>query len=254
MRTAFNSSILLIIFLFSLPGPTIAQDKDTTPDQVLFQSANRDRAAHGLPSLKWDSALASAAHKHSVLMAQQNALSHQFPGEQDLSARSKQAGARFSSIGENVAQGSSATGIHDQWMKSPPHRHNLLDPDFNSVGIAVVERGGVLFVTEDFSHSLSDKSLEEQEHDLGAALELRGFRLLDYTADARRSCGMDRGYAGKHVPSFVIRYTTTDLSALPDILQQKIKSGHYHHAAVGACPAGSSNSVAQFRVAVLLFE
>jgi uncharacterized protein YkwD len=254
MRITFESSILLVAFLFCLPRPIIAQNKETTPDQILFQSANRDRAAQGLPPLKWDDALATAAHAHSVLMSQQNTLSHQFPGEQDVSSRSKQAGARFSSIGENVAQGSSAAGIHDQWMKSPPHRRNLLDPDFNAVGIAMVDRGGILFATEDFSHSLPDTSLEDQEQQLGAALKSRGFQMLDYTADARRSCAMDRGYAGKHVPSFVIRYTTTDLSALPDILLGKIKSGLYHHAAVGACPAGASDSFAQFRVAVLLFE
>ncbi len=254
MRKYLRGSMLLLTILSGLAGRTHAQNKPSAPEQTLFQSANRDRTARGLPPLKWDDALAIAAHAHSLRMAQQNTLSHQFPGEPDVSSRSKQAGARFNSIGENVAMGSTAAGIHDQWMKSPPHRRNLLDPDFNSVGIAVVEHGGILFATEDFSHSLADKSLEEQEQELGAALESRGFQLLDYKADARRSCAMDRGYAGKHVPSFVIRYTTPDLSALPDILLEKIKSGLYHHAAVGACPSGAAGSFAQFRVAVLLFE
>ncbi len=254
MRISLKLSSTLIVFLFYLPESTFAQKKDNSPVQILFQSANRDRAAQGLPLLKWDAALAAAAHQHSLRMAQQNTLSHQFPGEPGLSSRSKQAGALFSAIGENVAQGSSAANIHEQWMKSPPHHRNLLDPDFNSIGIAVVERGGTLFAVEDFSHSLAAKSLEEQEHQLSAVLESRGFQLLDYTADARRSCALDRGYAGKHVPSFVIRYTTTDLSALPDILLQKIKSGLYHHATVGACSAGAGGSFAQFRVAVLLFE
>jgi hypothetical protein len=254
MRTSFNFLTLLIVFLFYLPQSTLAQKKDNSPEQTLFQSANRDRAAQSLPPLKWDSALARAAHQHSVRMAQQNTLSHQFSGEQNLSSRSKQAGARFSSIGENVAQGSGAATIHKQWMKSPLHRRNLLDPDFNSVGIAVVERDGILFATEDFAHSLSDKSLQEQEQQVSAALELRGLHLLDYTSDARKSCPLDRGYAGNHIPSFVIHYLTADLDALPDVLLQTIKSGRFHHAAVGACPSQGHDGFSGFRIAVLLFQ
>jgi hypothetical protein len=254
MRISLKLSSVLIVFLFSLPCSTFAQKSTATREQILFQSANRDRAAQGFPPLTWDNALAAAAHQHSLRMAQQNTLSHQFPGEPDLSSRSKQAGALFSAIGENVAQGFSAAGIHEQWMKSPPHRRNLLDPDFNSIGIAVVERGGTLFAVEDFAHSLANKSLEEQEQQLGTVLQSRGFHILDYTADARRSCAMDRGYAGKRIPSFVIRYTTTDLSALPDILLRKIISGLYHHAAIGACAPNTGGSLSQFRVAVLLFE
>ena len=68
-----------------------------------------------------------------------------------MADRASQAGARFSSLAENVAEGPSAEAIHREWMNSPPHRANLLDPQLDSVGIAVAERNGILFAVEDFS-------------------------------------------------------------------------------------------------------
>jgi uncharacterized protein YkwD len=36
-------------------------------------------------------------------------------------------------------------------MKSVNHRANILDADMNSIGVGVAERGGQLFVVEDFA-------------------------------------------------------------------------------------------------------
>jgi uncharacterized protein YkwD len=38
-------------------------------------------------------------------------------------------------------------------MNSPAHRDNLLDRELDSIGIAVVERGGQLFAVQDFSRA-----------------------------------------------------------------------------------------------------
>jgi len=38
-------------------------------------------------------------------------------------------------------------------MKSSAHRANILDSDMNSIGIGVAERGGQLFVVEDFARA-----------------------------------------------------------------------------------------------------
>jgi uncharacterized protein YkwD len=35
-------------------------------------------------------------------------------------------------------------------MLSPHHRENLLNPDYNVVGFAVVRNGNTIYVTEDF--------------------------------------------------------------------------------------------------------
>jgi uncharacterized protein YkwD len=72
------------------------------------------------------------------------------------------------------------------------------------------------------------------------------------TEDARKTCVMDRGWSGNR-PGLVIRYETADLSRLPGDLEQRIQSGRYRAATVGACEAGSSRGFTRFRVAVLLY-
>jgi hypothetical protein len=224
------------------------------PAQALFASANHERAARGLGPLKWSPALAAAARQHAQRMAAQNTLSHQLPGEPSMADRATQAGARFSSLAENIAEGPSAQVIHREWMNSPPHRANLLDPQLDSLGVAVVEGNGVLFAVEDFSLEIGKLSVEEQEGIVNAKLRARGLHLLDYTGDARRSCLLDNGYVGSHVPSFVLHYATPDLETLPDLLEKRIQTAKYHSAVVGACPSDARTGFSNYRIAVLLFE
>jgi len=127
-----------------------AQGRGASMERGLFEAVNRERHQQGLPALKWDDALAGAARKHAQQMAQQNTLSHQFPGELSLPARVSQAGVRHSWLSENIAQGASANDLHEQFMKSTNHRANILDSDMDTVGIGAVEEGGKWFVVEDF--------------------------------------------------------------------------------------------------------
>ncbi len=248
--------IIVAVMCAAILGLSIlpARGQESAPAQALFESANRERVAQGLAPLKWSATLAAAARQHAQRMAAQNTLSHQLPGEPGMAERATQAGARFHSLAENVAEGPSAENIHRQWMNSPPHRANLLDPQLDSLGIAVAERNGVLFAVQDFSLAAEKLSLNEQEEIVGAKLQAHGLRLLSLTSDARRSCVLDNGYAGSHVPSFVLHYAAPDLQILPDILEQRIKTGNYHSAAVGACSSDAKIGFSNYRIAVLLFE
>jgi len=122
-------------------------------ERELFASVNQARRAQGLAPLRWDESLAAAARRHAEAMAEHGSAQHGFEGEPSLSARVKQAGAHFSWLSENVIQGPSPEFMHAQFMKSPPHRANILDRDMDSVGVGVVERGGQLFAVEDFSQA-----------------------------------------------------------------------------------------------------
>jgi len=254
MRICSVRATMGFVVLVFLPLCSSSQSAPNSPEQILFQSANRERAAHGLAPLKWNNSLAEAARRHVLLLAQQNTLSHQFPGEQDLASRVAREGARFSTIAENIAQGPSAASLHEQWMKSPPHRANLLDPQMNSMGIAIARGGETLFAVEDFAEITGDLSFQEQENLVQKQLQSRGLRILDYTNEARRSCPLDNGYAGNHRPSFVLHYATPDLHTLPDMLMKRIESSRYSGAAVGACPSDAKFGVSSYRVAVLLFN
>jgi uncharacterized protein YkwD len=130
-----------------------AQPPASIEEQRLFQAINRERAANGLPPLKWDEALANAARQHAEAMAVQRSISHGFAGEPSLPSRATRAGARFSWLSENVAAGPSAENISEQWMESPNHRANLLDADMDTIGAGAAERNGVVFAVADFCKS-----------------------------------------------------------------------------------------------------
>jgi hypothetical protein len=256
MATALRclTIIAAIVLLALLLTPTFyaATPQASAADITLLNAANRDRAAAGLPSLQWDPALAAAAHQHALRMAQMNTLSHQFPGEPPMQDRARQAGARFSLIAENVAEGPSVAGLHTQWMNSPPHRANLLDPELNSVGISVVQSGNMLFAVEDFSATVPALALDAQEQQVESQLIAHGLNAVSSTADARKTCELDRGWAGQK-PATVLRYETADLKRLPDEIEPKMASGKYRAAVVGACDAGGSSGFSRFRIAILLY-
>jgi hypothetical protein len=254
MKWASISAAILFAMLGFFVQPAGAQHGARGSEQALLQSANRERESRGLAPLKWSDSLADAARQHAQLLAQENTLSHQFPGELGLAERTKRAGARFSSVAENIAEGPSAEVIHRLWMNSPPHRANLLDPRLDSVGIAVTDRNGTLFAVQDFSLAGGNLSIHDQEESVERQIHERGLHILDYTDDARRSCGLDHGYAGSHRPSFVLHYATPDLQSLPEMLEQRIETGRYHSAVVGACPGDTKTSFSMYRIAVMLYE
>lgn len=230
-------------------------------ERFFFEAANRERAAEGLPQLKWDEALAVAARKHAALMADEEELAHRLPGEPALNQRVAQAGGRFSTVGENIAIGPEAPEIHSGWMKSPGHRANILGADYNALGVGVVERDGQFYAVEDFSRAVENLNIEQQEKKVGALLSERGFRLSpsrDDAAQARKICeGGSANSKSMNPPRHsmeILQYETPDLSSLPPQLERALHSKNYRDAAVGACSQEKvEGSIPRFRVVILLF-
>ena len=228
--------------------PTMQRSSDA---QALFDATNRERTSRGLQPLHWDATLALAARDHARLMAVENLLSHQCPGEPALEQRVAQAGAKFSMIAENVAVGPDPASIHDGWMHSPGHRKNILNAEVTAVGIATIRGSGGLFAVQDFSRPVASLSLQQQEGKVISLLKETALLGANVSEDARKTCGMDRGYAGVSA-LYVIRFEVTDLDKLPDQLLQKIRSRKYQNAAVGACRDGDNGGFTRYRIAVLL--
>ncbi len=223
-----------------------------SPDEkFLLDAANRERAAAGLQALRWDNALAEAARQHVEVMVSQNLLLHQCLDEAPLDQRAARAGAKFSLIAENIAVGPNAERIHDGWMHSTGHRKNILNAGITAVGIAVLRGTGGIFAVQDFSHPVEVLSLEQQEARVVSLLREFSLQSVDATEEARKTCSLDRGFAGA-AAAYVMRFEVTELSALPDELLQKVKSRAYRRAAVGACRGSDSGGFLRYRLAVLL--
>jgi hypothetical protein len=248
-----NSKFLLATALFYfLSAPANGQLQRNDSERQLFESLNRERAAHSLAALQWDDNLFKAARKHALLMLNLNMLEHQLPDESNLESRLAEAGARFSVIAENIAIGPSPLTIHTGWMNSPGHRKNILDPRLTSVGIAAVHGPGGLFAVQDFSHFVPDLSVEQQEQKVVSLLIAEGFRSANATEGARKTCETDAGLAGTPAKA-MIRFEATDLNKLPEEIERKFRSGPYTKAMVGACRANGAPGFTRYRIAVLLF-
>jgi len=244
--------LALSLFLFVFSAATFAQEAPAGSERFLLEAVNRERALEKLLPLQWDANLASAARAHAREMAERNRLSHQFPGEPDLTKRTRGAGAHFSMVAENVAEAPSINELHIGWMKSTPHRANILNPKLTAIGIAVEMRGEQYFAVQDFSTAVGLLTKEQQEKKVGELLRARGLRIAENSDDARKAC--DSSFAVPGGRSLVIvHFETPDLNQLPEQLSGAIKRGGYKTAAVGACSVDESAGISRFRISVLLY-
>jgi uncharacterized protein YkwD len=270
MRPSLNTGLkplislmkILVIASFSLSSvaphlraqSALASENNlTVAEQYLFTAANEARANQGLSPLRLDPVLTEASAQHAREMANRAAISHQFDGEPELATRGANAGAHFSLISENVGEAPSSVIIHDLWMNSPGHRANLLDPNVDSIGIAIVTRNNQLYAVEDFASTVKTLTLNQQERTVAGAIEQSGMRVAETTDDARQTCMMSTGYAGSRQPWFIMRYTASSLNTIPSQLKSRLTSGRYHQAVVGACPANRKSSFTAYNIAVLLY-
>jgi uncharacterized protein YkwD len=145
---------------------------DTSAEQQLLEMANADRARAGLPPLKMDDGLVQAARAHAVEMASKNQISHQFSGEPPLTQRiSANSALHLDREGENVAVATTAEDAHRALMASPPHRDNLLSPNFNVAGIGVYRKDNRIYVAQDFGDSLPSYSVKQAQELVADSVE-----------------------------------------------------------------------------------
>ena len=99
------------------------------------------RVKHGLGPVQPSFQLRQAAMDQAELMARGDSLTHQVRWQDSFPARLKRAGFE-GDAGENVSAGRvSLASALDGWMNSPPHRANLLNPDYTHFGIAAMKVG-----------------------------------------------------------------------------------------------------------------
>ncbi|ADB51316.1 CAP domain-containing protein [Conexibacter woesei] len=107
---------------------------------------NQRRARSRLPPLRYDRCLDRAAERHARDMVRRHYFAHSSRGGRGIAERVRAAGylrraARWR-VGENLAWGAGASASAQttvrSWLRSRPHRANVLSRGFRDVGVAVV--------------------------------------------------------------------------------------------------------------------
>lgn len=165
-------------------------------DAAVFYQTNKVRASQGLPQLGHSSALEKAAFGHARQMVEMNFFSHESPEKRTrtLSDRLSLQGIDLGYKAENIARGFGleyesgravfppvktragfrytlegpdiqprtylelAQALVDQWMESPDHRANLLNPQLKFLGCGVFTYKATQFYNMDYVMAVQDFS------------------------------------------------------------------------------------------------
>lgn len=118
-------------------------------EQKVVDLTNQERAKNGLPALKIDSTLSKMAHEKSRDMSANGYFSHTSPTYGSPFDMMKKYGITYHYAGENIAMGQQTPEeVVKAWMNSQGHRENILNPNYNYIGVGYVSQGN--YWTQEF--------------------------------------------------------------------------------------------------------
>ncbi len=104
----------------------------------MLARVNEARRKAGLSSLRPNSRLDQAAQRHAEDMLTRRYFAHESPEGKTVRERARAAGYDWRAIGENLAEGQySIDEVVEGWLRSPTHRRNILNPDFEEMGVGL---------------------------------------------------------------------------------------------------------------------
>ncbi len=131
------AEVVLLLILFSASIAS-ASASEITASNILDQ-INYQRELRGVTPLREDSRLNTAALNKSTNMIEDDYFEHYANGLSPWDFMREQK-YDYLYAGENLAMDfKTSEGMVRAWMSSPAHRRNILNPDFEDIGIGVVK-------------------------------------------------------------------------------------------------------------------
>jgi hypothetical protein len=129
LRLLAAAAVTTILLSTGATAPTAGAAEPGLESQYVA-SVNAVRANAGLPPLEVDGELTSVARGWADRMASENRIWH----NPDLGG---QVGAPWIKLGENVGTGMEVSAVMDAFVNSPAHYRNIVDADFDYIGVGV---------------------------------------------------------------------------------------------------------------------
>jgi uncharacterized protein YkwD len=115
--------------------------EDHALEQQVLALVNVERTKGGLAPLVYDGRLDLASERHNQQQALTGRMAHDGIGDGTPGERIRATGVT-TNWGENVATGQlSAEQVVREWMASPGHRRNIMDPTFRRLGVSYTVGG-----------------------------------------------------------------------------------------------------------------
>ena len=242
------------------PGPTAgsgcAYDVfDPAGETQLVDLINQGRTKQGIPPFQVDARLTQAARKHTEVMVQHHMLAHRFEGESPMASRFLTENLPSDQQAENVVFAPSVAASYESMMQSTDHRTNILNPDYNVIGVAAVQCGAGLWITQDFAHRLPEYSESQADAALEEAINQYA-KTQGMTPPVRKpqtelrimACEMaKKGAVDREAPAQLpgvhgtVVWRTGDPAALPAHAQARLSQPMPSGYSLGACFARSES-------------
>lgn len=233
-------------------------DGEENAEELMVSLVNDARADAGLPPLAVDELLTQAARQHSWEMISMDYFSHTspVPGNESVPQRVANASSTAVWVGENIGAEyrsrpyeykTLTLGAFDGLMNSPPHRANILDADYNTIGVGIAhsERDGMagIHVTQVFAARCFElDTINVVPHNSRYRLRLRGRQLVDGYGGVFISGGYDDISDYVTVPAGDDGAFSLDILLRPDSGAYTLKLG------LGSSEYGSKDIYNEFSV------
>ena len=126
--------ISLIVGVFLLPNFAFAK---VINNENIINITNETRLEEGLGTLNANQLLSKAAFDKAETIFNEQAFQHNSEGKK-FSNWVRDTGYEYQNIGENLAiDFISSEGTMKAWLDSPTHKKNILNPNFQEIGVAV---------------------------------------------------------------------------------------------------------------------
>ncbi|MGH2794594.1 MAG: CAP domain-containing protein [Actinomycetota bacterium] len=132
--------LTVVLLLLTAPAATAL----TSVEACFFNKINAERSDIGRSKLALKGDLTALAREHSARMAEDGTIYHNKNLSNDVEGN-------WWAVGENVGMGPTCPSLHDAFMASPGHKANIIDKDYNQIGVGVVIKDETIYVTEVFA-------------------------------------------------------------------------------------------------------
>lgn len=143
-KNLFKLAVFLLIVKFVIFSWayyfTKTSDFANVVSSELVEMVNAERTANGLKPLNVNPQLIEAAQNKALDMLNNDYFAHFSPMGTSPWFWVEKSGYKYVAAGENLAKDFTESAyVHEAWMDSPSHKANILNGNYQDIGIAVVE-------------------------------------------------------------------------------------------------------------------